>query len=347
MMPQKFTEAEIQVLIALIELTQPIETPNNIGYNFYPKTLEEAATYFRRGRVDWSDAINGLKAAHFIEERDHAYCLSEQGMSYARQLRQERPPLWYWYQDFYRVTASSPTHALYCERLFGKNLCQDGFMEMEHLQHVLDVLHLKADSQVLDLGCGNGRIAEYISDATGASVWGMDYIPEAIRQAVERTALKRERMNFKVGNLDCIDYPAHSFDALISVDTLYMPTDLTDTIRQMKHILKLGGQMAIFYSHVLWGKAEVQCETLQADKTPIGIALKDNALTFQAYDYTEMAYDHARRKKIIAEELRPAFEAEGNRFLSEVQLGEAEGTLGACEAGNFARYLYHVVRPIE
>lgn len=347
MMPQKFTEAEMQVLIAVIELTQPIETPNNIGYTFYPKTLEQAATYFRSSRVDWSDAIKGLKAAQLLEEHDQEYSLIGQGETYAQQLRQERPPLWYWYQDFYRATASSPTHALYCERLFGKNLCQDGFMEMGHLQHVLDVLQLKPESQVLDLGCGNGRIAEYISDTTGASVWGMDYIPEAIQQAAERTMLKRERLNFKVGNLDCIDYPAHSFDALISVDTLYMPTDLTDTVHQMKNILKPGGQMVIFYSHVLWGKTEGQRETLQADKTPIGIALKDNALAFQAYDYTQAAYDHARRKKIIAEELRTTFEAEGNNFLSEVQLGEAEGTLAAYEVGNFVRYLYHVVCPTE
>ncbi len=343
-MSPEFTEAEIQVLIAVVELTYPIETPNNIGYRFYPKTLEEAASYFRTNRVDWSEAIQHLKAAQLLKNTDQPYQLNEQGEAYARQLRQERPPLWYWYQDFYTATASSPTHAIYCERLFGKNLCQDGFMEMGHLDHLISLLHLKPESQVLDLGCGNGRIAEYISDETGAHVWGMDYIPEAIRQAQERTAAKVDRLHFKVGNLDCIEYPANSFDALISVDTLYMPMDLTDTVRQMKNLLKAGGQMAIFYSHALWGE-DIQLETLEADKTPIGVALRNNQLAFQTYDYTQAAYDHAKRKKQIAEELRTAFEAEGNSFLTEVQLGESGGTMYAYEAGHYARYLYHVTLP--
>ncbi len=38
-------EAERQVLIATIEMEEPIETDNNRGYQFYPKTLEEAASY--------------------------------------------------------------------------------------------------------------------------------------------------------------------------------------------------------------------------------------------------------------------------------------------------------------
>ncbi len=41
-----YTEPEIQLLIALIELSNPIETPNNNFYHFYPHSLEEAAAYF-------------------------------------------------------------------------------------------------------------------------------------------------------------------------------------------------------------------------------------------------------------------------------------------------------------
>jgi len=49
-------EAAAQVLIAYLELKQSIETPNNIGYTFYPQDLEQAARYFRRSLVDWSAA---------------------------------------------------------------------------------------------------------------------------------------------------------------------------------------------------------------------------------------------------------------------------------------------------
>ena len=55
------TEPEIQLLIALLELTFPVETPNNNFYRFYPKTLEDAATYFRKFRADWSAAYESLR----------------------------------------------------------------------------------------------------------------------------------------------------------------------------------------------------------------------------------------------------------------------------------------------
>ena len=54
-------------------------------------------------------------------------------------------------------------------------------------------------SRVLDVGCGNGKIAEYISDLTQASVTGIDYVPEAISHAQERTAEKRGRLSFIFG----------------------------------------------------------------------------------------------------------------------------------------------------
>ena len=343
-MHRAFTEAEIQVLIALIELSQPLETPNNIGYSFYPKTLEQAATYFRRSLDDWSVARESLRVAKLIDNGQPA-ALTEQGQIYARQLRQQRPPLYYWYQDFYIATAASPTHALYCRELFGENLCQDGFMEMSHLHHVLTLLKLTPQSQLLDIGCGNGRIAEYISDVTGAGVSGVDYIPTAIQQAQARTASKQHRLNFRVGNLDCIDFPANTFDALLAVDTLYMPTDLIDTVRQMKTILKPSGYMAIFYSHAVWGDLDQARATLLPDKTPVAVALQANALPFQTWDYTQAASLHAQRKQQLAGKLRPAFEAEGNGFLSDVQLGEANGTSQAIEAGSYARYLYLVVKP--
>jgi len=34
---ENLAEAEIQLLIALIELEEPVETPNNNFYEFYPK----------------------------------------------------------------------------------------------------------------------------------------------------------------------------------------------------------------------------------------------------------------------------------------------------------------------
>ena len=107
--------------------------------------------------------------------------------------------MFHWYSDYYAAVEVSRANAAYCERVFGRNLCQHGFADMDQLDRLLEVTGIRAGHRVLDLGCGNGLIAEYISDVTGAQVTGVDFIPGAIRQAQDRTLdILSARQNFEL-----------------------------------------------------------------------------------------------------------------------------------------------------
>ena len=336
-----FSEAEIQALIALLELAQPKETPNNNFYTFYPKTLEEAAAYFRKYRVDWTAACADLVAQGLLVQAGSLYHLTEAGCAQAEQIRAARPPNWYWYKDLFNEAPRSPAFARFCEVLYGKYLCQAGFSDMAQLDAMLHALDLGEHSRALDLGCGIGMVAEYFSDVTGAHVSGMDYIPDAIAQAQERTAAKRRRLSFHVGNLDNLPFPPASFDVLISIDTLYMPNDLDDTLAQMRGLLTPGGRMAIFYTHMLWEPGSSR-ESLQADKTPLGEALGQAGLAFHTQDFTAETYGLMQRKRQIAEAMRADFAAEGRSFLYDHLVAESEGNPAPFDpqTSNMSRYLY-------
>ncbi|MBE9556977.1 MAG: class I SAM-dependent methyltransferase [Proteobacteria bacterium] len=92
---------------------------------------------------------------------------------------------------------------------------------MDGIGDLLARLDLQAGDRVLDIGCGGGVISQYISDQTGANVTGLDYAASAIALATERTAAKGSRLTFVEGDISALDYPAHSFDAVVSLDTLY------------------------------------------------------------------------------------------------------------------------------
>ncbi len=66
-MEHEFSEAEIQALIAMVELIEPVETPNNASSCFFPKSLEEAARYFLSLRLDWGPAFSSLVSKGIIE----------------------------------------------------------------------------------------------------------------------------------------------------------------------------------------------------------------------------------------------------------------------------------------
>ncbi|MBI3763993.1 MAG: class I SAM-dependent methyltransferase, partial [Chloroflexi bacterium] len=231
-----------------------------------------------------------------------------------------------------------------CERLFGQNLCQHGFAEMCHLHRLMDLTRLDATHHVLDLGCGNGMIAEYLSDRTGAHIVGIDFIEEAIEHAQVRTARKRNRLEFEVGDMALLDFGAESFDLVLAIDALYF-TDLEQTVKEIRRVARPGGILAAFYSYGRLPGEPLESFSelvLRPEGTPLAHVLNKAGLPYRTWDYTQADYLHARHKRQIAKALKPLFEAEGNLFLYENHAGEAAGVMEAIEARAHSRYLYLV-----
>ena len=249
------------------------------------------------------------------------------------------------YNAFYTAIEHSQAHHIFCKRVFGMDLGQHGFTNLEQLELLMQVTRLGPAHRALDLGCGNGLIAEYLSDSTGAHITGLDYIPQAIDQAQQRTAAKSDRLAFMVGDINRLELSKSIFDVVLSIDTIYFSKDYAATLRVLKAALLLGGQMAILYSYGRepWVPVEqFSKETLPPNKTPLAEALRTNGLTFRTWDLTSQDYQLAILRKEVLTELKSQFEAENALFIFENRIGDAEGVRQAIEAGLHARYLYHV-----
>ena len=247
------------------------------------------------------------------------------------------------YERFYRATAHRRSHALFCERVFGRDLCQHGFADMAQLDALIAATQLKPGQRGLDLGCGNGMIAEYISDRTGAHITGLDFIPGAIRDAQARAAAKSDRLDFIVGDINALALPPAAFDAIISIDTIYFSNDYRATIGELGRALCPGGAMAFLYSHGRepWVPvAEFDAGTLPADQTPLALALRANGRTFETQDFTADDYRLGLLRTQVLAELKPQFAAEDVLFIYDNRLGDANGVSQACEMGLQRRYLY-------
>jgi len=252
------------------------------------------------------------------------------------------------YQRFYAAAETSQAHHTFCERVFGQDLCQHGFVDQAQLELLLAVIQVGPAHRVLDLGCGNGRIAEYLSDRTGAHVTGLDSIDLAIRQAQSRTQAKAPRLSFMVGDINHLALPDQAYDVILALDSIYFSDDCSATIRQLKQALRSSGQLALFYSYGRepWVPRDAfPPEKLLPEKTPLAEALIANGLTFRTWDLTRPDYELAQRRKTVLAELEPEFAAEGNLFIYENRLGDAQGISQAIEEGLHARYLYHAALP--
>lgn len=247
------------------------------------------------------------------------------------------------YEAFYRRTADSNAHAEFCRRVFGRNLCQHGFADMKQLDTLIAGLCLDSTHQVLDLGCGNGMIAEYIADTTGACVTGIDYIPLAVQLANKRTANKSDRLSFVVGDIHALDLVPESFDAIISIDSIYFSEDYVHTIQELASALRPGGRIGFLYSYGRepWvPREQFPADTLEPTRTPLAEALSANQLVFTVQEFTDADYLLALLRLEVLSELRASFERDDLMFVYNNRMGDAEGVRVAVEEGLQRRYLY-------
>jgi SAM-dependent methyltransferase len=328
------SEGEIQLLAALHGAAEEDEPTDRAA-------LEKRGERYWIYLEDWLEAYGSLADKGLIAGTDAGYRLSETGRPLAEAYHRERPDLyWYHYQRLYPAAHASAAHSRFCERVYGQDLCQEGLADMAAVADLLRRLDLEAGDRVLDLGCGSGIIAEYISDQTGAHVTGLDYAVSAIEEARARTIGKSARLTFLQADMNALELPAQSFDAAISIDTLYWVADVAATLSQVVRSLKPDGQIAIFIMGLL--EDGDPPENLEVDKTMPARALTKLGLSYEAADYTASNAAFWRRVKDVGEALRADFAAEGNEFICDNWLRAADlELLPDIEKGRITRYLYH------
>ncbi|MEQ8353972.1 MAG: class I SAM-dependent methyltransferase [Kiloniellaceae bacterium] len=329
----KFSEAEIQVLASIHQLLDDNAVVDRAA-------VEARGNHYWVFKEDWSGAFRRLVEMGLLSGDDGGYRLTDAGRPVALGCHGERPDMyWYYYQKFYPAARASAAHSTLCERVFGENLCQEGQTDMASLEHLMALLDVKSGDAVLDLGCGAGIIAEYVSDQTGASVTGLDYAASAIAEAIDRTSGKRDRLTFEQGNFNALDFPERSFDAIIALDTLYWASDLAVTMSALRHALKPGGRMGVFMNHHIEEGASPDLLAVRHSK--LAKAAVKSGLSLQTFDYTKQLGAFWHRNFAAATALRRAFEAEGNGFIADSLIRESEEEyLPDIEGGRVARYLY-------
>lgn len=256
------------------------------------------------------------------------------------------------YARFYALAPTSAAHGEFCERAFGRNLCQHGFVDMAQLAALLAYVRPQPGERLLDVGCGCGLMAATIAARSGCDVTGVDLDPTAIAYAQNHAgSAGAGALEFRVADLNHAPPPAGMFDGVLALDTLYFSQDYARTIGEWLAALRPGGRLAIFYTHGLQpseAREAFDAATLAVDATPVAVALHANGIEAGGYAVVDFsAADAAQtvRRGAILADLRSRFEAEGLGFIYENRMGEVRGMTQAYAAGLQRRYLYIVPRP--
>lgn len=251
-----------------------------------------------------------------------------------------------WYNDFYTAVEKSKAYTEYCVKVFGQDFSQQGFSNMQQINFMLDKLKMQPGDHILDIGCGNGKMIEYISDSLNIIGYGFDISSTAIDAARFRTVKKVERLTFDTGSIGAMQYHSQSFDVVLSMDTLYFADNLTKTIHDICQWLKPCGKIATFFSEFRFSDIE-PLDKLTPDGSGLARVLQKEQIEYEVFDFTKSHYDCMKLKKKILVEMKQKFEAEDTVMLYDNAYTESiEDAMSYDDFRKFSsRYLYIIKRP--
>lgn len=135
------------------------------------------------------------------------------------------------------------------------DLGQTGWMNAGELRGFLPLLELTSQSHVLEVGCGAGRCALYLSQLTGAQVTGIDANAKAIEEA--RTSGRTTpgtRTSFEqIDASERLPFQDASFDAVFSNDAMCHIPDRSCVLKEWFRVLKENGRMLFTDAMIVTG----------------------------------------------------------------------------------------------
>ena len=252
-----------------------------------------------------------------------------------------------WYDEYYRRAASSAASAQFCERVYGRDLCQHGMMDMQELDFLVSLI--EPGVRILEIGCGNGRISAYIYERSKpALLLGLDFSAVAIEQARALAQTSGFERGLRFAQVDlkqafaCGEpaIPGETCDVIISIDSIYFLGKYQDTLPHLSARLAPGGRLLLAAFQFQAGGDPP--EILTPEGTQMAQALRALGLRYQIHDFTSNLLNHWRENQRVAEELKDTFIQEDNEFLYQARRTENVEFVRAMARDGLARYMYVV-----
>jgi arsenite methyltransferase len=112
---------------------------------------------------------------------------------------------------------------------------------------LVELCHIGANTQVLDLGCGVGITACNMARTYGCKVIGVDLREGMIQRAMERARKRGVQDNtaFMVANAVSLPFPDHAFDVVLAESVLAFIEDKSRALEECTRVTKPEGSLGI------------------------------------------------------------------------------------------------------
>jgi ubiquinone/menaquinone biosynthesis C-methylase UbiE len=152
-----------------------------------------------------------------------------------------------------RTDRHSRDHLIHWARVYDLSAALLGRRGSRFRAMVADDLQLQSGDQVLDVGCGTGRLAVVFSERVGVtgSVKGIDAATEMIKRSTSRARKRGVPASFQVAFAQQLPFADGTFDAVSCTLVLHhvAEDDQPTAVQEMYRVLKPSGRLVIAEFH--------------------------------------------------------------------------------------------------
>jgi ubiquinone/menaquinone biosynthesis C-methylase UbiE len=116
---------------------------------------------------------------------------------------------------------------------------------------VSDLLEVKPNDSVLEVGFGPGVIIQHLSKlATAGYVAGADVSPEMLEQARarNRSAIQDGRVELRLASVENLPFDDNRFDKALAINSMQVWPDVGAGLEKMRRVMKPGGRIALGFT---------------------------------------------------------------------------------------------------
>ncbi|KAF4835564.1 Squalene methyltransferase 1 [Colletotrichum tropicale] len=119
--------------------------------------------------------------------------------------------------------------------------------QMLYEESIARDIGLKPGDEVLDLGCGRGRVAAHMAVVSGAKVTGLNIDPNQVAQAKEFNEQVGLENSFTIQDMNELPLPFedNTFDAFYQIQALSLCKDLPRLFAELRRVLKPGAKISL------------------------------------------------------------------------------------------------------
>lgn len=150
--------------------------------------------------------------------------------------------------DLYDNAYAKVEHDLYREirtETYGQDLGQTSWVTTEESNCIPELLHLKRDSTVLEIGCGSGLYALHLAKRVGCGIIGLDLNQHAIASATQLATAAGLDTLARFQQCDAsqpLPFPDNAFDAAFSNDALCHIPGRAGLLKELFRVLRPGAR---------------------------------------------------------------------------------------------------------